>query len=100
MSYSTAIFAPSPLLTDDPASSDGGIPSLEERMRGAIAQQTALSAREKEALVAMSGQIDASNPAQLLSLQEQVGNYALRTQFSAALVHKTVTGIETVIKSQ
>nr|WP_287469414.1 type III secretion system inner rod subunit SctI [Providencia sp.] len=43
---------------------------------------------------------DPSNPAKLLELQNQVGNYSLALNMISTLVHKSVSAVDTVIKAQ
>ncbi|CAI1905290.1 Uncharacterised protein [Serratia quinivorans] len=95
---SVKIFNASLYETNDTATTTG-IGNLEERMAQAISRETSLSSKEKTAIISSASKIDMA-PGDLLEKLEQLGNYSLKTQFSASLVHRAVTGIESVIKSQ
>ncbi len=73
---------------------------LEDTVKKLFAEYTATVGNEKADLIVKANNIDPSNPARLLELQNQVGNYSLTLNMISTLVHKSVSAVDTVIKAQ
>ncbi len=78
------------------------VPSLplEDTVKRLFAEYTATVGNEKANLITKANNTDPSNPAKLLELQNQVGNYSLTLNMISTLVHKSVSAVDTVIKAQ
>ncbi|MGG4609559.1 type III secretion system inner rod subunit SctI [Providencia sp. Me31A] len=86
-------------ITDD-ISTPISIDSFEDKVKKLFAEYTAAVGNEKESLISKANNLDVSNPAQLLEIQNQVGNYNLAMSMISTLTHKSVSAIDTVLKAQ
>lgn len=76
------------------------IGSFEDRVRQLFAEYTAAVGNEKADLINKANNIDPSNPSELLSIQNKVGNYNLTMSMISTLTHKSVSAIDTILKAQ
>ncbi|GAB1439397.1 hypothetical protein MASR2M36_21680 [Providencia sp.] len=88
-----------PNIIDD-TTSPISIGSFEDKVKKLFAEYTAAVSNEKESLMSKANNVDASNPAQLIEIQNQVGNYNLAMSMISTLTHKSVSAIDTVLKAQ
>lgn len=86
-------------MADDIATTTPSIP-IEDKVKQLFAEYTAAVGNEKTNLINKANNIDVSNPAQLLEIQNQVGNYNLAMSMISTLTHKSVSAIDTVLKAQ
>lgn len=88
-----------PSITDDNSITTPAV-SIEDKVKQLFAEYTAAVGNEKSNLINKANSIDVSNPAQLLEIQNQVGNYNLAMSMISTLTHKSVSAIDTVLKAQ
>ncbi|HDN2512179.1 TPA: type III secretion system inner rod subunit SctI [Providencia rettgeri] len=74
--------------------------SFEDKVRQLFAEYTATVSNEKASLINQVNNIDSSNPASLLEMQNKIGNYNLTMNMISTLTHKSVSAIDTVLKAQ
>lgn len=74
--------------------------SFEDKVKKLFAEYTAAVGNQKANLINKANNVDASNPAQLIEIQNQVGNYNLAMSMISTLTHKSVSAIDTVLKAQ
>lgn len=74
--------------------------SFEDKVKNLFAEYTAAVGNEKANLINKANNVDISNPAQLIEIQNQVGNYNLAMSMISTLTHKSVSAIDTVLKAQ
>lgn len=74
--------------------------SFEDKVKQLFAEYTAAVSNEKANLINQTNNTDVSNPAKLLEIQNQVGNYNLAMSMVSTLTHKSVSAIDTVLKAQ
>ncbi|MEQ4676059.1 type III secretion system inner rod subunit SctI [Providencia vermicola] len=86
-------------ITDD-TTSPISIGSFEDKVKKLFSEYTAAVGNEKANLLSKANNLDVSNPAQLLEIQNQVGNYNLAMSMISTLTHKSVSAIDTVLKAQ
>ncbi|MHA0902029.1 type III secretion system inner rod subunit SctI [Enterobacter ludwigii] len=80
-----------------PSSTSGPV---EDRVRALFASYAVNATQEKAAIVNQANNGDATNPFELLKLQNRVGNYSLAVNMISTLTHKSVAAIDTVLKAQ
>lgn len=73
---------------------------LEDKVKQLFAEYTTSVSQEKADILEKMNTIDPSDPAKLLALQNQVGNYSLALNMVSTLTHKSVSAIDTVLKAQ
>ncbi|WP_265694662.1 type III secretion system inner rod subunit SctI [Providencia rustigianii] len=73
---------------------------IEEKVKKLFSEYTTSVGQEKADIIEKVNNIDPSNPAKLLELQNQVGNYSLAMNMISTLTHKSVSAIDTVLKAQ
>ncbi|WP_019211439.1 type III secretion system inner rod subunit SctI [Yersinia massiliensis] len=73
---------------------------VEDRVRSMFASYSVTASHEKAAIINQVNNGDATNPAELLQLQNRVGNYSLAINMISTLTHKSVSAIDTVLKAQ
>ncbi|MBS0923323.1 type III secretion system inner rod subunit SctI [Providencia sp. JGM181] len=73
---------------------------LEDKVKQLFAEYTTSVSQEKADLLEKMNTVDPSDPAKLLELQNQVGNYSLALNMVSTLTHKSVSAIDTVLKAQ
>lgn len=100
MSMFTHISPVTTPFTDENISSFNNTHSVEQRVRDTFANYSVNANREKEAIIDQANNGDATNPAELLKLQNRVGNYSLAINMVSTLTHKTASAIDTVLKAQ
>ena len=88
-----------PNITDD-IKTAVPIGSFEDKVKQLFAEYTAAASNEKDNLINQANNTDVSNPAKLLEIQNQVGNYNLAMSMVSTLTHKSVSAIDTVLKAQ
>ncbi|EJD6584051.1 MULTISPECIES: type III secretion system inner rod subunit SctI [Providencia] len=88
-----------PNITDD-IKTAVPIGSFEDKVKQLFAEYTAAVSNEKANLINQANNTDVSNPAKLLEIQNQVGNYNLAMSMVSTLTHKSVSAIDTVLKAQ
>ncbi|CAK7077342.1 type III secretion system inner rod subunit SctI [Providencia rettgeri] len=88
-----------PNITDD-IKTAVPIGSFEDKVKQLFAEYTAAASNEKANLINQANNTDVSNPAKLLEIQNQVGNYNLAMSMVSTLTHKSVSAIDTVLKAQ
>ncbi|HGN1706441.1 TPA: type III secretion system inner rod subunit SctI [Providencia rettgeri] len=76
------------------------IGSFEDKVKKLFAEYSAAVGNEKENLISKANNLDVSDPAQLLEIQNQIGNYNLAMSMISTLTHKSVSAIDTVLKAQ
>lgn len=86
--------------TDSDITTAVPVGSFEDKVRQLFAQYTAAVGNEKADLINKANNIDASNPAELLNIQNKVGNYNLTMSMISTLTHKSVSAIDTILKAQ
>ncbi|HGV3502859.1 TPA: type III secretion system inner rod subunit SctI [Providencia stuartii] len=86
-------------ITDD-VTTPISIGSFEDKVKNLFAEYTAAVGNEKANLINKANNVDVSNPAQLIEIQNQVGNYNLAMSMISTLTHKSVSAIDTVLKAQ
>lgn len=86
--------------TEENISSTNNISSVEERVRDLFANYSVSASQEKAAIIDQANNGDATNPGELLRLQNRVGNYSLAINMVSTLTHKTASAIDTVLKAQ
>ncbi|WP_273827350.1 type III secretion system inner rod subunit SctI [Providencia rettgeri] len=74
--------------------------SFEDKVKQLFAEYTVAVGSEKADLINKANNIDVSNPAELLKIQNQVGNYNLAMSTISTLTHKSVSAIDTILKAQ
>lgn len=74
--------------------------SFEDKVKQLFAEYTVAVGSEKADLINKAHNIDVSNPAELLKIQNQVGNYNLAMSTISTLTHKSVSAIDVVLKAQ
>ncbi|MBS3050419.1 type III secretion system inner rod subunit SctI [Enterobacter mori] len=87
------------------SSSESIVPSsasgpVEDRIRALFASYAVNTNQEKTAIAYQVNNGDATNPIELLQLQNRVGNYTLAVNMISTLTHKSVAAIDTVLKAQ
>ncbi|MEQ5185336.1 type III secretion system inner rod subunit SctI [Providencia rettgeri] len=73
---------------------------LEDKVKQLFAEYTTSVNQEKADILEKMNTVDPSDPAKLLELQNQVGNYSLILNMVSTLMHKSVSAIDTVLKAQ
>ncbi|MTB65421.1 virulence associated protein [Providencia sp. wls1943] len=73
---------------------------LEDKVKQLFAEYTTSVSQEKADILEKMKTVDPSDPAKLLELQNQVGNYSLALNMVSTLTHKSVSAIDTVLKAQ
>ncbi|WP_145558548.1 type III secretion system inner rod subunit SctI [Yersinia mollaretii] len=73
---------------------------VEDRVRSQFARYTVAASQEKAAIINQVNNGDATNPAELLRLQNRVGNYSLAINMISTLTHKSASAIDSVLKAQ
>ncbi|CAG9406985.1 type III secretion system inner rod subunit SctI [Providencia alcalifaciens] len=73
---------------------------LEDKVKQLFAEYTTSVSQEKADILEKISSVDPSDPAKLLELQNQVGNYSLALNMVSTLTHKSVSAIDTVLKAQ
>ncbi|AJJ62330.1 type III secretion needle MxiH like family protein [Yersinia aldovae 670-83] len=81
-----------------PAMAAGG--SVEDRVRSQFANYSVAASQEKAAIINQVNSGDATNPAELLQLQNRMGNYSLGINLISTLTHKSASAIDSVLKAQ
>ncbi|HHL2560662.1 TPA: type III secretion system inner rod subunit SctI [Yersinia enterocolitica] len=74
--------------------------SVEDRVRNMFANYSVNASQEKAAITNKASTVDVSNPAELLQLQNRVGNYSLSINLISTLTHKGASAIDSVLKAQ
>ncbi|WP_145932185.1 type III secretion system inner rod subunit SctI [Yersinia bercovieri] len=87
-------------VTENNISSMGITSPVEERVRNLFASYSVTASQEKAAIINQVNNGDATNPAELLRLQNRVGNYSLAINMISTLTHKSASAIDTVLKAQ
>lgn len=93
-------FSAIPTIQDDAAVITAPTGSFEDKVKQLFAEYTAAVSNEKASLINQANNIDVSNPAKLLEIQNKVGNYNLAMSMISTLTHKSVSAIDTVLKAQ
>jgi hypothetical protein len=73
---------------------------VEDRVRSLFASYSVTASNEKAAIINQVNNGDATNPVELLQLQNRVGNYSLAINMISTLTHKSVSAIDSVLKAQ
>ncbi|CNH90126.1 type III secretion system inner rod subunit SctI [Yersinia mollaretii] len=73
---------------------------VEDRVRSQFARYSVAASQEKAALFDQVNNGDATNPVELLRLQNRVGNYSLAINMISTLTHKSASAIDSVLKAQ
>lgn len=73
---------------------------IEDKVKKLFSEYSASISKEKATLFDEVGNVDPSNPAQLLQFQNRLGNYSLAMNMISTLTHKSVSAIDTVLKAQ
>ncbi|MGE4755308.1 type III secretion system inner rod subunit SctI [Yersinia enterocolitica] len=74
--------------------------SIEDRVRSQFANYSVAASQEKAAIINQVNNGDANNPAELLKLQNRMGNYSLGINLISTLTHKSASAIDSVLKAQ
>ncbi|EEQ11872.1 Methyl-accepting chemotaxis protein [Yersinia mollaretii ATCC 43969] len=78
----------------------GATAPVEDRVRNLFASYSVTASQEKAAIINQASNGDPTNPAELLSLQNRVGNYSLAINMISTLTHKSASAIDSVLKAQ
>lgn len=73
--------------------------SIEDKIKNLFVNQNALSINEKSAIESFM-KLPRLSPEALTAIQEKIGGYSLDIALFSTLTHKSVSAIETLIKSQ
>lgn len=74
--------------------------SVEDRVRNLFSSYSVNASQEKAAIINQVNNGDATNPAELLNLQNRMGNYSLAINLISTLTHKGASAIDSVLKAQ
>ncbi|WP_246169913.1 type III secretion system inner rod subunit SctI [Yersinia canariae] len=74
--------------------------SVEDRVKNLFANYSVNASQEKAAIINQVNNGDATNPDELLRLQNRMGNYSLSINMISTLTHKGVSAIDSVLKAQ
>lgn len=82
-----------------PQAGDGAVVSLEQRLIQGFAQSSVTAAHDHQAITAMLGRPDITNPEVLAELQVRMADYNLDVNLLNTLVRKGVATAETLLRS-